>query len=82
MILIGFIVGVLNSLAIMWTAKQIVKLKNTFLIVPSLFFRLMLIAIIFYCFLDNNWKNAAYMLIGLTISKVLFIIIEKKRVKK
>lgn len=79
LIFIGFAIGFLNSLAIMWTAKQIVKNKNTFIVVPSLFFRLALICLMFYIFLDKNWKNALYMLIGLTISKISFIIFEKMR---
>lgn len=82
LITLGFIIGTLNSIAILWTAKQIVKHKNTFIVIPSLFFRLGLICLMFYIFLDNNWKNALYMLLGLTISKISFIIFEKMRGKQ
>ena len=79
LIFIGFMVGVLNSIGIRWTIKKLVENKNSAIVVLSFFVRMTLICLIFYIFLDRNWKNAVFMLLGLTISKIIFILKERKK---
>ena len=78
LVLIGFIVGILNSLGIKWTIKKVVQYKNSTIIFLSFFIRMTLIFTVFYIFLDSNWRNAIFMLLGLTISKIIFILKERK----
>lgn len=79
LILVGFVVGFLNAIGIRWTIKKLVETKNSAIVVLSFFLRMIAIFVIFYAFLDNSWKNAIYMLIGLTISKIIFILKERKK---
>ena len=74
LIFIGMLLGFLNSIALQFTIKIFLKIKSIAVIIFSLFLRLFLVCIVFYVFLNKNWKNAVLMLLGLTISKVFFII--------
>lgn len=78
LVFIGILIGILNSLALKWTIKKIVEYKNAGIAVFSFFIRITIICVLFYYFMKNNWKNAIFMLLGLTISKIFFIILEKK----
>lgn len=80
--LVGILLGIFNSLAIKWTIEKFVKYKQTSLIVISLFFRMLIICSVFLIFMGGKWKNAVIMLLGLTISKIFFILRERKDVKK
>ena len=79
LIFIGILIGTLNSLALKWTIKKIIEHKNTGIAVFSFFIRMSIICAVFYYFMNNNWKNAVFMLFGLTISKIFFIILERKK---
>ncbi len=74
LLLIGIFLGIFNSLALKLTINIYLNTKNTFIIFLSFFLRMFFVCIIFYIFLDKNWMNAVLMLIGLTISKLSFII--------
>lgn len=76
---IGILIEILNSLALKWTVKKIVEYKNAGIAVFSFFTRMAVICTLFYYFMDGSWKNAVFMLLGLTISKIFFIILEKKK---
>ena len=82
LILIGCILGCLNAVGIYLTIKLLLKYKNSSFVILSFSIRMIIISIIFYIFLDNNWKNALYMIIGLTISKIIFITYNKLSMKK
>ena len=79
LIFIGLMIGILNSLALKWTIKKILDKKSVAVAISSLLIRLFIIATIVYIFLDKKWQNAIFMLIGFTIAKMSFIILEKFR---
>lgn len=76
---IGILIGILNSLGLKWTIKKIVEYKNSGIAAFSFFIRMAIICILFYYFMNNSWKNAVFMLLGLTISKIFFIMLERKK---
>jgi hypothetical protein len=82
LILIGMLLGILNSIALNWTLKKFVRTKQISVIVISHVIRIFFITFIFYIFLDGNWKNPLFMLFGLTISKLFFIILTKLKINK
>lgn len=83
LVFLGALIGMFNSLAIKWTIKKVLKYKNPGIAVLSFFIRMVIICLLFYFFMNSNWKNAVFILFGLTISKIFFIILEKKNsVKK
>ena len=74
---IGIFLGIFNSLAIKITIRFYLKTKKIQLIFFSFFLRMIVICAVFYIFLNQNWRNAVIMLIGLTISKIFYIIYNK-----
>ncbi len=83
LVFIGIMLGIFNSIALKYTIKIFLNLKSLSIIFISFFIRIFIVCLVFYIFLNNSWKNAALMLLGLTISKIFFIIYEKaKKVEK
>jgi CDP-diglyceride synthetase len=82
LIFVGILLEIVNSLMLKLTIKEFTKNKKTFLILISFFTRMLMIAIVFYIFLDKKWENAILMLLGLTISKIFFIILTKLNLRK
>lgn len=82
LIIIGLMLGILNGFALKFTVNLILKYKSPAIAVLSLLIRMSILVAVLYCFLDAKWQNALYMLIGLTIAKMFFIIYEKITIKK
>ncbi len=83
LLLVGFILGFLNSVALKWTIKKMLSKKNPLISVGSLMLRLTIISIVFFIFLDGKWQNALYILLGFSSAKFIFVFIEKnRRIKK
>ncbi|MDD2839531.1 MAG: ATP synthase subunit I [Rickettsiales bacterium] len=79
---IGFLMGVFNFFGLKWTINRAIKMKNIALIIQSLIIRMAIVCIVFFIFLDKNWKNAAIMIIGFISVKYLVILSDKIKIRK
>lgn len=70
LVAIGFVVGILNLLTLKFTIKKMLEFRNHAVVIPSLLIRTVFVCSVFLLFLDRNWKNAIFMLLGLTVSKI------------
>ncbi|MDR2527217.1 MAG: ATP synthase subunit I [Rickettsiales bacterium] len=82
LVLIGFIIGVINNFLIKKTIRKLLEYKKVFVVVLSFILRFLLIGIIFYIFLNNNYWNAILMVIGFTLANFLFIWIDAYKGRK
>lgn len=78
-ILIGIITDSLNNIGIKFTTSKFLKTKNQSIILLSLTLRLILFALVFYFTTKGSFKKAVLFVVGITISKILFIIKNGRR---
>lgn len=79
---IGFITGVFNFFGLKWTINRAIKMKNITFVIKSLIFRMAVVCLVFYIFLNKNWKNAVIMVLGFISVKYLVILSDKVRIIK
>jgi hypothetical protein len=74
LIIIGVILGFANSYLIERSIKTLIQKKKKHLFIFGFLFRITFICLVFYIFLDKNFLNAIYMILGFTIVKIGYIV--------
>jgi len=74
LIVVGIVVGIINSLLLECTIKKFTETKKSAVIFLSFLLRMIFICATFVLFINKNWKNAVCILAGLTIATACFII--------
>jgi F1F0 ATPase subunit 2 len=82
LLFIGFLLGIFNFFGLRWTINRVITTKNTSIVVVSFILRMIIVCLVFFIFLNNNWRNAITMVIGFISIKYLIILFDKIRTRK